>query len=55
MKVIYYGFPTKFCCNTECNCMFGFWTYLTDWLPYNGVMFKYKGSYLKALWRWLKG
>ena len=54
-KVIYYGFPVKFCSDDKCNCMFGFWTYLTDFFPFNGMLFVYKGNYWPALYRWLKG
>ena len=54
-KVIYYGLPVHFCKNKECNCMFGFWFYITDFLPFNGFLFIYEGSYLIALYRWLKG
>jgi hypothetical protein len=55
MKVIYYGLPVKFCCKENCNCMFGFWTNVTNFLPFNGVLFTYEGSYLTALWHWLVG
>jgi len=54
-KVIYYGLPVKFCKNETCNCVFGFWTFITDHLPFNGVLFKYKTFYLYALFLWLIG
>lgn len=54
-KVIYYGLPVRFCENEECNCMFGFWCCITDFLPFNGVLFIYKDGYLTALQEWLLG
>lgn len=52
-KIIYYGFPVRFCKNTMCNCMFGFWCYVTDQFPFDGELFIYDGSYLAGLWDWL--
>lgn len=53
-KVIYYGLPVYFCKNENCNCMFGFWHFVTDYLPFNGILFVYEGSYLIALCKWLR-
>ncbi|MDA8140392.1 MAG: hypothetical protein M0036_17230 [Desulfobacteraceae bacterium] len=55
MKVIYYGLPHRFCENEACNCLFGFWSDWTQWLPFNGYFWAYKGAYLPALWDWLMG
>ena len=52
-KIIYYGFPVRFCKNTMCNCMFGFWCYVTDQFPFDGELFVYDGPYLVGLWNWL--
>ena len=54
-KIIYYGLPVRLCKNEQCNCMFGFWCIVMDFFPFNGVLFKYKESYIIALYRWLKG
>ena len=54
-KVIYYGFSVRLCENPDCNCMFGFWTMITNHLPFNGWMVLYKESYLSALWLFLTG
>ena len=31
----------------------GFWSFMLDILPFNGVIAVYTGSYLLALWHWL--
>ncbi|HUV84627.1 MAG TPA: hypothetical protein VMV86_02910 [Methanosarcinales archaeon] len=54
-KVIYYGLPHLFCENGECNCLYGFWSDLTCYLPFNGVLFVYEGYYIVALWKWITG
>lgn len=54
MKVIYYGLPHLFCENEHCNCMFGFWADLTQFLPFNGYLMIYESGYFKELWHWLK-
>ena len=53
IKVIYYGLPCNLCENEQCNCLFGFWDFITDYLPFNGVFYAYKGSYFKALINWI--
>ncbi len=50
-KIIYYGLPAKFCKNKECNCLFGIWDWLLDFLPFNGMLFTYEGNYFFALWK----
>lgn len=52
-KIIYYGLPHRFCENEKCNCMFGFWSNITQYLPYTGWFLKYEDGYLYALWKWL--
>jgi len=52
-KVIYYGLPHLFCKDESCNCMFGFWANVTQYLPFNGWLMIYNGSYWKALFNWL--
>lgn len=54
-KVIYFGLPVLICADEECSCMFGFWSRIASWLPYNGWMMTYDGAYLPALWHWLTG
>lgn len=53
IKVIYAGIPARLCVDETCNCLWGFWSTLITWLPFNGFFFIYEGSYLKGLWRWL--
>lgn len=48
-KVIYFGFPVLLCQDIECNCMFGFWSNITQYLPYNGYLLSYESSYWNAL------
>lgn len=54
-KIIYYGMPTYFCKNEDCNCLYGFWSFIYDRLPFNGMLYIYDDRYLKALYRWLFG
>ena len=53
IKVIYYGLPFNLCENEECSCLWGFWYFLVGYLPFNGYMFGYSGSYWSAFWCWL--
>ena len=53
MKIIYYGLPANFCENDQCNCMWGFWTNITNMLPFNGALFVYSGNYFTALYDWM--
>jgi hypothetical protein len=52
-KVIYYGLPLRLCEDEECSCLFGFWFWLVEHLPFNGWMMVYEGAYGPALWHWL--
>lgn len=53
VKVIYYGMPMRLCEKETCSCLFGFWSFIADHLPFNGFLYVYEGRYLPALWRWL--
>lgn len=60
LKVIYMGLPGKLCENDDCCALHGLAAYAppvaTD--TYEGPMFAfmvYEGSYLSALYHWLKG
>jgi len=55
IKVIYYGFPMRICENENCNCLFGVCFNIVEYFPFNGYLFTYEGSYLKALYRWIIG
>jgi len=55
IKVIYFGLPVKLCEDEECSCMFGFWSHIAQYLPYNGWLMQYDGNYWIALYHWLKG
>lgn len=48
-KVIYMGFPMKMCSDDACRCVHGFFSPIMGFIPFNGVMFKYEGNYLKGL------
>lgn len=52
-KIIYYGIPAHFCKDEECNCMYGFWSFIFNHLPFTGWMYVYNDSYLKALYCWV--
>lgn len=55
MSVIYFGLPHKLCEDDRCGCLFGWAERLTRRLPFNGFFLAYDGSYIAALWAWLKG
>jgi hypothetical protein len=52
-KALYAGIPVKLCLNNECSLMWGFFSIIVTWLPFNGMFFVYEGNYFKALWCWL--
>ncbi|KKW13063.1 MAG: hypothetical protein UY48_C0005G0019 [Candidatus Gottesmanbacteria bacterium GW2011_GWB1_49_7] len=54
-KVIYYGLPHHMCLQCDPPLLTGFWSRLTAHLPFSGWMMVYKGSYWRALWRWVSG
>lgn len=56
-KVIYLGLPGTFCTNRECNCLDGLAALVLTLTSQSGYFefMIYEGSYLKALWVWLKG
>lgn len=54
-RVLYLGFPMWLC---DCSCLFGFWSWVAVHLQVEdgGWSFiAYEGSYLRALWHWLRG
>lgn len=54
-KAIFAGFPVLLCDEVECRCLFGFWSWVPGNLfPFNGWLMLYTGSYLRALWAWLR-
>jgi hypothetical protein len=53
MKVIYMGLPLRLCSDDLCNCVFGFWSWVMEVVPFNGIFMVYTSSYLPALWHWL--
>jgi hypothetical protein len=59
VKVIYFGLPFRLCVNEECSCLFGRFDGILERLPedfpIDGRFMMYEGSYVKALYRWLRG
>lgn len=53
-KVIYAGIPANLCMGQD-HHLWGLLSFIITWLPFNGYVFIYEASYLKALWRWLFG
>jgi hypothetical protein len=59
-KIIAAGLPMKLC--LECNLLWGFWSWFYAYLisPIEGMIngnfcfLTYEGSYLKALWEFIK-
>lgn len=52
-RVIYYGLPHRLCADEDCARIWGWASWLTAWLPFNGLLLRYRGGYWSALWRWL--
>lgn len=55
IKAIYFGLPVRLCNDKNCSCMFGLFSEITQYLPFNGWMMSYTGSYFIALCHWLIG
>lgn len=53
-KAIYAGLPVRMCFADDCNTLWGFWSELMLYLPFNGWFYRYEGSYLVALYHWLR-
>ena len=56
-KALFYGMPVRLCSDTEDCCMIeGFWSFLIEIFPFNGVFFVYEDcSWIKAFWAWATG
>jgi len=59
-RIIYMGFPMWFCEDgqmngEQCSCLWGFWSWIPDAFGFNGFLFRYEGSYPRALFYWLFG
>lgn len=55
-KIIIYGLPMwQARGEDEIPIIGGFWSWILDVLPWNGMMMEYEGSYLRALWAYLTG
>lgn len=58
-KVIYAGFPMRLCVNGFCNGVDGFWSFVVSAMPIatddgEFAFMAYDGSYLRALFAWLR-
>lgn len=51
-RVLYAGFPMWLC--EECSTVCGFWSFILSW-HFDGCFMAYDGSYLRALWAYLRG
>lgn len=59
-RFIYMGLPLRMCLTDGCHTAFGIGTLAMTYLPVltddgEWALMRYRGSYLKALWHWLKG
>lgn len=52
-KVMYLGLPMVLC--EHCNTLDGFWSWIFEVIPFNGVFFAYEGGYLSGLYDYLFG
>ena len=55
VKVLYAGIPARLCVNEECRTLWGIFSIVITWLPFNGWFFFYEGNYFTALFHWLFG
>lgn len=56
-KVLYLGVPGKYCPDPECGCLMGPAYYAAAWFQVEDggwSLMTYEGSYLLALWRFLR-
>ena len=51
IKVLYYGLPFHLCSDDDCNCLFGFFDWLLDKIPFNGTLMMYSCSYWTVLYK----
>lgn len=54
-KIIHGGLPMKLCKNENCSCIWGFWSWWLNIVPFTGWLIKYESSYWSALWFYLFG
>lgn len=54
-RVLYAGLPARLCAADRCRCLFGGAAWLIGRLPFNGMFMVFEGSYLRALWAWVRG
>ena len=50
IKVIYMAIPMRFC--EYCHSVAGWWSWAMEFIPFNGKLYVYEGSYFKALIGW---
>ena len=55
-RVIYSGFPLWLCREDECSLVWGFWSFIFVFIPFNGWFYAYDGmNYVTAMWNWMQG
>ena len=54
-RAIYAGFSMYLCDDPFCSVYFGVWSWVMEFLPFNGTWLIYEGWYLGALWVWFFG
>jgi hypothetical protein len=53
--IIAMGVPMWICYdNDECATLWGFWSFVLscEYIPFSGVLYFFRGSYLRALWNY---
>ena len=53
-KVINHCIPMRICVDPVCSRVFGFWAFTAEYIPFTGYMLPYEGSYIIALYQYLK-
>ena len=54
LKAIYMGLPVNLCEDEQCSAVWGFCSWLLQYVPFNGWFFTYEGPYLFGFWAWLR-
>ena len=52
-RAIYAGFPLLFCDGHEIPCLWGPFSWILNFIPFNGMLYVHECGYWRALWHWL--
>jgi hypothetical protein len=52
-RAIYAGLPLRYCGNHETSVLWGAFSWVLNFIPFNGMLFVHECGYWRALWHWL--